>query len=263
MDTHIMEISGIGKSFGGLQALDDVWIKVTAHTVHGIIGPNGAGKTTLFNVITGLMRPDIGKITVCGAILPFGRPEQLVPRGIARTFQNIRLFKSLSVLDNVLIGQHVHTPTPIVSIILNGVTARRWEKAASDEAMAALRFVGLANKTTELVRNLSYGQQRLVELARALAAKPTILLLDEPAAGMNPTEKAHLVRLITALQERGGTVVLIEHDMKLVMSICHTITVLDYGKKIAEGTPDHVRNHPEVISAYLGRGGSHAGTAGD
>jgi len=263
VQTHIMAISGIGKSFGGLQALDDVCLDVMANTVHGIIGPNGAGKTTLFNVITGLVPPDTGKITVSGVPLPFARPAQLAPRGIARTFQNIRLFKSLSVLDNVLIGQHVHTPTPILSIIVNGGAARRGEKAAVEESLAALRFVGLEDKADALVRNLAYGQQRLVEFARALAAKPVILLLDEPAAGMNPTEKSHLVRLIRAVQERGQTVVLIEHDMKLVMNLCSIITVLDHGKKIAEGTPEHVRNHPEVISAYLGRSGSHAGSAGN
>ena len=261
MGTHIMEISGIVKSFGGLQALDDVCLELTANAIHGIIGPNGAGKTTLFNVITGLVTPDKGRITVRGVSLPFGRPEKLASLGISRTFQNIRLFKSLSVLDNVLIGQHVHTATPVLSIILNGRTAQRWEKLAAEEAMKALRFVSLENKAADPVGNLSYGQQRLVEFARALAAKPAILLLDEPAAGMNPTEKAHLVNIITAVRDKGDTVVLIEHDMKLVMNICHTITVLDHGKKIAEGPPDYVRNHPEVISAYLGRSGSHAGTA--
>ena len=263
MEAHLMTISGISKSFGGLQALDDVCLDVTANTVHGIIGPNGAGKTTLFNVIAGQMRPDKGKITVRGAPLPFARPAQLASRGISRTFQNIRLFKSLTVLENVLIGQHVHTRTPVLSIILNGGKARHWEKLATDEAMAALEFVGLENKATDLVRNLAYGQQRLVEFARALATKAAILLLDEPAAGMNPTEKSNLVRLIRAVQERGQTVVLIEHDMKLVMNICSTITVLDHGKKIAEGAPDHVRNHPEVISAYLGRSAGHAGTSGN
>ena len=262
MEASIMVISGICKRFGGLQALDDVCLELIANTVHGIIGPNGAGKTTLFNVITGLMPPDKGKITVRGIPLPFARPSQLAPLGISRTFQNIRLFKCLSVLDNVLIGQHVHTPTPVLSIILNGRTARHWEEVAAEEAMSALHFVGMENKAAELVQNLSYGQQRLVEFARALANKPAILLLDEPAAGMNPTEKAHLVALIRAVQERGQTVILIEHDMKLVMNICSTITVFDHGKKIAQGAPDYVRNHPEVIRAYLGRS-SHAGSAGN
>jgi branched-chain amino acid transport system ATP-binding protein len=263
IEPHIMEISGVCKSFGGLQALGDISLQVMARTIHGIIGPNGAGKTTLFNAITGLIAPDQGRITVEGKALPSGRPEALVPLGIARTFQNTRLFKSLSVLDNVLIGQHAHTKTPILSIILNGRTARQWERLATEEAMAALCFVGLQDKAAELVSNLSYGQQRLVEFARALAAKPRILLLDEPAAGMNPTEKTHLVALIAAVQQRDYTVVLIEHDMKLVMNICRTISVLDHGKKIAEGPPEHVRRDPEVIRAYLGRSGGNARTAGD
>jgi branched-chain amino acid transport system ATP-binding protein len=262
-EPHIMEISGVCKSFGGLQALGDVSLSVMAKTIHGIIGPNGAGKTTLFNTITGLIAADKGRITVEGRVLPAGKPEALVPRGIARTFQNIRLCKSLSVLDNVLLGQHTHTKTPIFSIILNGPTARQWDESAAKEALAALCFVGLQDKAAELVKNLSYGQQRLVEFARALAAKPRILLLDEPAAGMNPTEKAHLVNLIAAVQQQEYTVVLIEHDMKLVMNICRTISVLDHGKKIAEGTPEHVRRDPEVIRAYLGRSGGHAGTAGN
>ncbi|MDR3588923.1 MAG: ABC transporter ATP-binding protein [Negativicutes bacterium] len=260
-DSCMLDIQAISKSFGGLQALEGVSVQVAPGTIHGIIGPNGAGKTTLFNIITGLIGPDKGRVAIQGTTVPFERPDKLVPLGIARTFQNIRLFKSLSVLENVLVGQHVHTPTPIFSIIVNGPTSRHWEKVAQEESRAALRFVGLEDKAGEIVKNLSYGQQRLVEFARALAAKPKVLLLDEPAAGMNPTEKTHLVKIVAALKAQGYTVILIEHDMKLVMNICSTITVLDHGKKIAEGPPEHVRKHPDVISAYLGRGEhGHAGS---
>ncbi|MBZ4653065.1 MAG: transporter ATP-binding protein [Peptococcaceae bacterium] len=259
--TNILEVRGVSKRFGGLQALDDITIGVKPQTVHGIIGPNGAGKTTLFNVITGLIQPDQGGLYLEGRRIDSLKPYQLVPRGVARTFQNIRLFKEMSVIENVLIGQHVHTPTPIFSIMINGKKSRYWEEVALQEAMDALRFVGLETKADEQVKNLSYGQQRLVEFARALAAKPKLILLDEPAAGMNPTEKANLLRLVSLLQEKGYTIVLIEHDMKLVMNICETISVLDHGKKIAEGRPEHIRKHPDVISAYLGKGDLvHAGS---
>jgi branched-chain amino acid transport system ATP-binding protein len=258
--TDILEIKGVSKRFGGLRALDAVTIGVKPGTIHGIIGPNGAGKTTLFNVITGLIQPDEGNLYVEGRMINALKPHQLVPRGVARTFQNIRLFKEMSVIENVLIGQHVHTPTPIFSILINGKKARRGEEAALREARDALRFFGLETKADEQVTNLSYGQQRLVEFARALAAKPRLILLDEPAAGMNPTEKANLLRLVCLLQEKGYTIVLIEHDMKLVMNICTAISVLDHGKKIAEGKPEYIRKHPDVISAYLGKGdASHAG----
>ncbi|MGI6224666.1 MAG: ABC transporter ATP-binding protein [Peptococcales bacterium] len=251
---NILAINGISKRFGGLQALDNINIEVNGNTVHGIIGPNGAGKTTLFNVITGLIKPDTGTLTLEGEKLPFIKPHQLVPLGIARTFQNIRLFKEMSVLDNVLIGQHVHTPTPIFSIMINGKKSRKWEQIAKDKAVEALRFMGLEGKIHETVKNLSYGQQRLVEFARALAAQPKIILLDEPAAGMNPTEKTNLLNIVARLREKGYTLILIEHDMKLVMNICDTISVLDHGKVIAQGKPEEVRNNPNVISAYLGKG---------
>ena len=253
----LLVMEGISKRFGGLQALEDISFVVQRNSIHGIIGPNGAGKTTLFNVITGMFAPDAGTISIDGVCLPSGQPHKLVPLGIARTFQNIRLFKSMSVLDNVLIGQHVHTPTPVISIIMGGRKAEQWEIAARAEALDALAFVGLETKAAETVRNLSYGQQRLVEFARALAAKPKVLLLDEPAAGMNPTEKANLLKIILRLKQQNYTIVLIEHDMKLVMNICDQIVVLDHGRKIAEGNPDFVRSHPDVISAYLGRGERH------
>lgn len=250
----ILEIKKISKQFGGLKALEDISFGVLPHTVHGIIGPNGAGKTTLFNIITGMIKEDQGELFLEGKKLFGIKPHQLVSQGVARTFQNIRLFKEMSVLENVLIGQHVHTPTPIFSIIINGRKSRQWEETALREALEALRFVDLEGKAAEQVKNLSYGQQRLVEFARALAAKPRLVLLDEPAAGMNPTEKANLLRLVSLLREKGYTIVLIEHDMKLVMNVCDTISVLDHGKKIAEGNPEDIRKHPEVIAAYLGKG---------
>lgn len=249
----MLKIEDISKSFGGLKALSDISINIDKENVHGIIGPNGAGKTTLFNIITGMFAPDTGKFTIDGRQLPFAKPDLLVPMGIARTFQNIRLFKNMTVLDNVLIGQHVHTRTPVLSILFNGKSAKESEHQGYEVAMDALEFVGLADKKLEIVKNLSYGQQRLVEFARAMAAQPKVLLLDEPAAGMNPTEKVHLVSLIEGLQQRKYTTVLIEHDMKLVMNLCNKISVLDYGCKIAEGEPEVVRRQPEVISAYLGR----------
>lgn len=254
----MLKIEGVSKNFGGLQALSEISIDVAALAVHGIIGPNGAGKTTLFNIITGMIPSDTGFVSIEGEKLPTGQPHMLVPMGIARTFQNIRLFKNMSVLDNVLIGQHVHTDTPVLSILLNGNAARQNEQKAVDVAKEALEFVGLADKKDEIVKNLSYGQQRLVEFARALSAEPKVLLLDEPAAGMNPTEKVHLIKLIEKLKEKKYTIVLIEHDMKLVMNLCDKISVLDHGNKIAEGAPEYVRQQEEVIQAYLGRSAQHA-----
>lgn len=255
LGSNILKIKGISISFGGLKALSNVDIEVSENTVHGIIGPNGAGKSTLFNVITGIIRPDSGTISLKGQELPIIKPHQLVPLGISRTFQNIRLFKEMTVLDNVLIGQHVHTPMPIISIMMNGKKSRDYEEVARKKALEALEFMGMEDKSDEIVSNLSYGQQRLVEFARALAAQPKIILLDEPAAGMNPTEKANLLNIIDRLREKGYTLILIEHDMKLVMNICNTISVLDHGKIITQGKPEEVRNNPDVISAYLGKGG--------
>jgi branched-chain amino acid transport system ATP-binding protein len=187
--TNILMIKGISISFGGLKALSDVDIQIKSNTVHGVIGPNGAGKTTLFNVVTGLLSPDLGSIAVEGKELPRIKPHDLVPLGISRTFQNIRLFKEMSVLDNIMIGQHVHTPVPIFSILINGKKAKHYEELAKQKALEALKIMGIDDKADEIVKNLAYGQQRLVEFARAVACQPKIILLDEPAAGMNQTEK--------------------------------------------------------------------------
>lgn len=252
----ILELRNISKRFGGLKVLEGISTSVSPGSVHGIIGPNGAGKSTLFNIITGLIRPNSGEILFKGGLLGRTPPHRRVPLGMARTFQNIRLFKDMTVEDNVLIGQHVHTPTPVLSIISGSRPAIEWENRAREAAGKCLRKVGLYSKKHELARNLSYGQQKLVEFARALAAQPQLVLLDEPAAGMNVTEKAGLLHMISELRQEDYTVVLIEHDMKLVMNICDEITVLDHGKKIAGGTPNAVRNHPDVISAYLGKGGN-------
>ena len=233
----ILELRQISISFGGLRALDDVSIAVRPGTVHGIIGPNGAGKTTLFNVVTGLIRADSGEIVFEGKPLYNVRPHTLVPMGIARTFQNIRLFKDVTVEENVVIAQHSISPTPLLSILMGTKTAREYDEKSMEAAHKALEFVGLSGKMKELAKNLPYGQQKLVEFARALAADPKLLLLDEPAAGMNPAEKDELLHFISRVREDGRTVVLIEHDMKLVMRVCDTISVLDHGKKIAEGDP--------------------------
>lgn len=253
ISSPILEICGISKSFGGLRALEGIEIKIEPKAVHGIIGPNGAGKTTLFNIITGLIPPDSGHLRMKGREFSGLKPHQLIPLGIARTFQNIRVFSDMTVLENVLIGRHVHTPMPVLSILLNGKKNRSAEEGALEKALQALDFVGITDVAGEKVKSLSYGKQRLVEFARAIAAEPRVILLDEPAAGMNPTEKLHLLDLVDSLRQRGYTIVLIEHDMKLVMNICTKISVLDHGKKLAEGTPEEIRNHPDVIRAYLGK----------
>jgi len=255
ISSPILEICGVSKSFGGLRALEDIEIRVEPKAVHGIIGPNGAGKTTLFNVITGFIPPDSGHLRMKGREFSGLKPHQLVPLGIARTFQNIRVFSDMTVLENVLIGRHVHTPMSVLSILLNGKKNRSAEERALEKALQALDFVGITDVAGEKVKNLSYGRQRLVEFARAIAAEPGVILLDEPAAGMNPTEKLHLLDLVDSLRQRGCTIVLIEHDMKLVMNICTKISVLDHGKKLAEGTPEKIRSHPDVIRAYLGKSG--------
>lgn len=250
----LLEGKKLTKVFGGLAALDSVDINVKKGEVLSLIGPNGAGKTTLFNLLTGMYSPTQGKIQFKRKELDHLKPYEITKMGIARTFQNIRLFGDMSVLDNVLVGQHCRTKTGVFGAIFKTAFAKSEETEATEKALDALKFVNLEKEKDEKAKNLPYGKQRRLEIARALATDPDLILLDEPAAGMNPQETNELVELIYKINDMGKTVLLIEHDMKLVMGISERIMVLDYGKKIADGSPDEVRNNEKVINAYLGSG---------
>jgi branched-chain amino acid transport system ATP-binding protein len=248
----LLEMRDVTMRFGGLVALDSVSFGIKRGEILGLIGPNGAGKTTCFNTMTGVYRPTSGQVLLEGQTLGKRKKHQITQLGIARTFQNIRLFGEMTALENVVVGTDARHKTSVVGALIRSPRHQREEREAVDRASALLEFVGIADRAADKARNLPYGYQRRLEIARALATEPKLLCLDEPAAGFNPTEKEELMGLIRKIRDDGYTVLLIEHDMRLVMGVTDRIVVLEFGRKIAEGTPAEIRDNPAVIAAYLG-----------